>query len=225
MTLDQQPTHPDLHGTRGRGERLFVIFAAVVTVLAVGGIGFIALDKDEPAPPPSASPAVVEAPPVTAPVEEPPAQTAEHLATAAAQERYREFLRIRDAVGQGGYQSATPFDAVSVGPERRFQEISFRQSQEVPGARQIGDAIIASLTVSSVDLTPVPGGYPKVVLQACIDVTTVDIVDGNGQSLVTADRLDRSKSTVTMYQYEPGTKGAEAGGWYVNEATSKGEPC
>jgi hypothetical protein len=64
-----------------------------------------------------------------------------------------------------------------------------------------------------------------VVLQVCLDVSGVDIVDGTGTSIVSPDREDRSKSTVTMYEYEPGTKGAEAGGWFVYEATALNEPC
>jgi hypothetical protein len=64
-----------------------------------------------------------------------------------------------------------------------------------------------------------------VVLQACLDVSGVDIIDSTGKSLVTADRLDRSASTVTLHRYEPGTAGAEAGGWYVFETITAGEPC
>ena len=229
MTLDQQPTQPGLltgqQHTRGRGGRLFIVAAAVVTVLAVAGIGFIAT-RDDPEPaPPAAAPTVVEAPPVPTPAETPVAKTPVEIAAAAAKERYREFLRVSDTIGEGGYQSATPFDAVSVVPERAFQESSFRQSREVPGARQIGASKIAALAVTSVDLTPGADGYPKVVLQACVDVSGVDIVDANGTSQVSADRIDRSKSTVTMFRYEPGTKGAETGGWYVYDATSKAEPC
>ena len=230
MTLDQPPTHPDLltdeRNTRSRGERLFVAVAVGVTVLAVAGIGYIALDKDAPAPPPPAASVVAEVPPVTAPAEEPAAKAPEQLAAAAAEERYREFLRIDDAVGQGGYTSSAPYDRVSVLPERATRETLFRQTSRLaPGVRLIGSKTLASVGVTAVDLSPEPGGYPMVILQACVDVSGVDVVDESGKSLVSAERMARSSSTVTMYQYEPGTPGAEAGGWFVYEATAKGEAC
>ena len=79
--------------------------------------------------------------------------------------------------------------------------------------------------MTQVDLDPVPGGYPLVTLRSCIDVAAIDIVNRAGTSIVTADRVARSRSDVTMYRYKKGTVGAEAGGWFVYDATSKGEPC
>lgn len=225
MSLTEQATETDagVRPGRGPGERLVITVSVVVTLLAIVSIAYLALDSDEPAATPPA-PAAVEEPADIAPVEPPAKQTPEDLAAAEAQERYREFQRVEDAVGQGGYQSSGPFDAVTVAPERVLQETSFRRSQG-RGLRQIGTTRIASMSVTSVDLTPEPGGYPGVVLQVCLDVSGVDVVDGSGTSIVSPEREERSKSTVTMYQYEPGTKGAEAGGWYVYEATSKAEPC
>jgi hypothetical protein len=226
MSLTQRPADTDL-GSRPRrssAERLAVIVGVVVTMLALAGITILVVGGgDDPAPPPPA-PAAVDEPADTEPVQE-PAQTPEDVAAAEAEERYREFLRVGDEVGQDGFASADPFDAVTVLPERAYQETAFRNAQRTPGLRQIGTTQIASLSVTSVDLTPEPGGYPKVVLQACLDVTGVDIVDGTGQSVVLPEREERSKSTVTMYRYEPGTKGAEAGGWFVYEATALNEPC
>ncbi|CAB4896713.1 MAG: hypothetical protein F2825_00305 [Actinobacteria bacterium] len=226
MSLTQQPTETDLGSgpRRSSGERAAVIAGVLVTVLALVGIAILVVGGGEdPAPPPPA-PAAVDEPADTAPIQE-PAQTPEDLAAAEAQERYREFLEVRTSVAQGGYQSSAPFDAVTVLPERAYQETAFRNAQRTPGLRQIGITQIASLSVTSVDLTPEPGGYPEVVLQACLDVSGVDIVDGTGKSVVLPEREERSKSTVTMYRYEPGTKGAETGGWFVYEATALNEPC
>lgn len=225
MSLTEQTPQSEPVQRRGRssGERLVIAVSAVVTALAIAGIGYLALRDDDPAAAPP--PAAVEEPTDVAPVEPAVRQTPEELAAAAAQERYREFLDVRAAVAQGGYESSAPFDAVTVAPERVFQETAFRNARETPGLRQIGTTQIASMSVTSVDLTPEPGGYPGVVLQVCLDVSGVDIVDGGGASIVSPDREDRSTSTVTMYQYEPGTTGAEAGGWYVYEATALNEPC
>jgi hypothetical protein len=226
MSLTQQPTETDIGSGphRSSGERAAVTAGVLVTVLALVGIAILVVGGgDDPAPTPPA-PAAVEEPAEIAPVEE-PAQTPEDVAAVEAEERYREFLRVGDEVGQDGFVSADPFDAVTVLPERAYQETAFRNAQRTPGLRQIGTTQIASLSVTSVDLTPEPGGYPEVVLQACLDVSGVDIVDGTGQSVVLPEREERSTSTVTMYRYEPGTKGAEAGGWFVYEATALNEPC
>lgn len=227
MSLTQHPPDTDRGSngsTRSRGERLVVIAGIVVTMLALVGIAILVVGVgDDPAPAPPA-PVAVDESADTAPVQE-PAQTPEDLAAAEAEQRYREFLEVRNSVAQGGYQSSAPFDAVAVLPERAYQEAAFRKAQATPGLRQIGATKIASLSVTSVDLTPEPGGYPEVLLQACLDVSGVDIVDGTGSSIVLPEREERSKSTVTMYRYEPGTKGAESGGWFVYEATALNEPC
>lgn len=227
MSLTEHPAGTDLADTaprRSRGERAAVIVGVIVTVLALVGTAILLTGGNEEPTPPSPAPAAVDEPAETAPVQE-PAQTPKDLAAAEAKERYREFLRVGDDVGQGGFVSADPFDAVTVPPERAHQETAFRNAQSTPGLRQIGATQIASLGVTSVALDPDPGGYPEVVLQACLDVSGVDIVDGTGRSVVLPEREERSKSTVTMYRYEPGTKGAEAGGWFVYEATALNEPC
>ncbi len=226
MSIDQQPAEtdydPNSRGS-GRGERLAVVVGVVVTVLAVAGIGVIVAGGDErPAGLPSAAPSI--APSVAPPSAVPVVRTPADLAADAAEARYREFLMVDDGIGQAGWTSSAPYDTVTVAPERQVRETIFRQARQI-GGRLIGNKELASLTVTSVDLTPEPGGYPKVVLQACVDVTGVDVVDRSGKSVVSPDRVNRSKSTVTMYEYAPGTKGAERGGWYVYEATSKAEPC
>lgn len=228
MSLDQQPAQTDSDGPpkRGRGERLVVLASVVVTVLSVIGVGFIvAGGGEEPVVEPTAQPSA--AVPSIAPSAVPVVKTPEDLAAEAAEARYREFLMVDDSVGQAGFTSSAPYDTVTVTPERLVRETQFRQARQAVGVggRQVGNQELASLSVTSVDLTPEPGGYPTVVLQACVDVSGIDVVDRSGKSLVVPERIDRAKSTVTMYEYAPGTRGAERGGWYVYEATSKAEPC
>lgn len=227
MSLDQQPAQTDYRPEpprRGRGERLVVIGGVLTAVLSVAGIVAILTNGDEePAAPPTALPSA--AAPSTAPSTVPVVQTPEDLAFAEAKERYAEFLRVSDQIGQGGYQSSAPYDAVAVTPERDNRERGFRITRQRPGARQIGNVEVISLSATSVDLTVESGDYPTVVLQACLDFTGVDVVNGAGQSLVVAERIDRPKSVVTMYRYEAGTKGAESGGWFVYEDAATGESC
>jgi hypothetical protein len=226
MSLTQHPTTADAprRPQRRKAERLAIAAAAVVTILAVTAIAFLVTNDGEPAAAPAPVPSVA---PSRTPDASPPAavQTPQDVAAAEATARYREYLRVSDEIGQNGYTSSAPYDAVTVDPERTNVELAFRTIGRNEGARQIGDVVVASLEVTSVDLEVGPGSYPKVVLEACLDVSGVDVIDSTGKSLVTADRLDRSASTVTLYRYEPGTPGAEAGGWYVFETTAAGEPC
>lgn len=231
--MTRSPVHPhkeaatdtdrDIGPRRGRGERLAIIAGVLVTVLAIAGIAFVVTNDGDPAVTPDAPPSTPTAA-TAAPTTQPSQQAPADQAAAAAEARYREFLRVGDTVGANGFSRAAAYEAVAVSPELAVQQLSVRQSR-AQGLRQAGQTRLASLEVSSVDLDPPAGGYPKVVLQACLDVSGVDVTDRSGLSVVTADREPRSKSTVTMYQYKEGTVGAEAGGWYVYEATAKNEPC
>ena len=219
MSLTEHPAHSGQRPprSRGRGERLIIGVAGLVTVLAIVGITILVTSghKAAIAPPLTAT---------TAPGTQLTQRSPEDQAAAAAQARYRDFLRVVDTVGTAGFVSDAPLKAVAVPPELVLQQLTVRQSKP-QGRRQNGYTRLTSLSVSSVDLTPPAGGYPEVVLQACVDVSGVDITDRTGRSVVTAGRAPRTKSTVTMYEYKKGTVGAEAGGWYVYQATAKNEPC
>ena len=221
LTEPATQTDADARPGRGTGERLVIAVSVLVTLLAIVGIAYLFLAGDEPkATPP---PVAVDEPAEPDPFEPPVTQTPADLAAAEAQERYREFLRIDDQIGREGYESSALYDTVLVSPQRALEEVEFRQSQQLPDARVIGDTELASLSVASVNLEPEPGGYPTVVLQACIDVSGVDVVDGSGNSLVSPERVDRTRSTVTLYRLEATAERPE--GWYITEATSLGEPC
>jgi hypothetical protein len=213
MSASEQPVHEN-PSLGVRKARRIIVAASVVTLLAGAGIVVIVTNggnSQKPHTAASASPSVAVSQP-----------TSEDQAAVAAEARYREFLRVRDDIGHAGYRSASAFDTVAVSPERTVQEISVRKAR---GLREVGTTGVVSIKVLSVDLTPTAGNYPAVVLQACIDVSGVDVLDGHGKSVVSPTRVPRSQSTVTMYQYAKGTKGAAAGGWFVFEATSKAEPC
>lgn len=204
---------------RVRKERRVIVAASLVTLLAAAGIVIIVTNEGNSQQPR----AVASASPGMAPSQQVPSQpTSEDEAAVAAESRYRDFLRVRDDIGHAGYRSAAAFDAVAVSPERTVQEISVRKAH---GLREVGTTGVVSIKVLSVNLTPKAGNYPAVVLQACIDVSSVDVLDGRDKSVVSPTRVPRSQSTVTLYRYAKGTKGAAAGGWFVFEATSKAEPC
>jgi hypothetical protein len=61
------------------------------------------------------------------------------------------------------------------------------------GLRGVGAQIVEDLTATAIVLDPdsnTEHDHPAVELTACIDVSGTDVVDQNGSSVVTADRLD-----------------------------------
>jgi hypothetical protein len=213
MSPDEQPLHNDAN-SGARTNRRVILAAGIVTLLAAGGITVIEAGRST-APHPKTSASHSPSTSATAP-------TPEDLAVVAAEGRYRQFLQVVDTIGLAGFRDAAALRTVAVPPERTVQLLAVRQSN---GLRQQGRTRLSSLEVSSVVLNPATGDYPSVVLQACLDVSGVDVVDRSGHSVVTRDRAKRSRSTVTMYKYAKGTTGAEVGGWFVYQATARNEPC
>lgn len=179
---------------------------------------------------PSTAPAAQEPDPTattgsTAPSSPTPAaQTPVQRAEAAAEGAFREFLQVDNAIAKAGYRDTKPYDTVAVSPERRYleeQALIYRNA----GERQTGDVEVRDLSVVKSDLKPGPGNYPYVVLRTCIDVRGVDVLNRDGESTVEADRPDFFLSTVTMNYYQPGTEGAESGGWRVYEIETPGDTC
>ena len=214
MEPDGQPLHRDATPRAGTNHRVIIAAAGVVTLLAAAGITVI-LSGGSTSPHPKTSASDSPSTAATAP-------TPEDLALVAAEGRYRQFVQVVDTIGLAGFRDTAALRTVAVPPERTVQQLAVRQSN---GLRQQGRTRLSSLEVSSVVLNPAAGDYPSVVLQACLDVSGVDVVDQSGRSVVTRDRAERSRSTVTMYKYAKGTTGAEAGGWFVYQATARNEPC
>lgn len=225
MSLTQHPAEADLgsRSPRSSGERLAVIAGLVVTVLALAGIAFLLLgdvngeQPVSPAPTPNAQAS-------TEPTVDPAPQTPADIAAAEAQERYLEFVRAQDQVAQASFSNPELYETVAINPELGQLVI---EAREFAGARVTGQTQVASLVVESVQLPADPAEYPEVRLLACLDVTAVQAVDANGNSLVAPDRLDRIASRVLLQQFEPGdfAQNPDRSGWFVAEVEQRGESC
>lgn len=226
MSLTEQPsqTDPDRRGSRGAGERLVIAVAAVVTVLAIAGIAYLALRGDEPAPAPPPAPTAIEEPADPDPVEPPAEPTAEELAAEAAQARYLEYLRVTAQVADSNRIDLAAWNTVAIDPQTGVLLLSAEQNQR-NGITTSNDTEVLSLMVQSVDLAP-PGEYPSVQLLACLDVSRNTAVNAAGDSVVSPDFPDRLRSEVVVRDVPPGafTDGRNAG-WYVAEVVQRGEPC
>lgn len=83
---------------------------------------------------------------------------------------------------------------------------------------QTGNSQVVDVNTVSIDLTNAPPGrYPTVVVDACLDVSAVDVEDTDGKSVVRADRLDQTTARLDVVHYDFG--------WRVNKEKSAGEPC
>jgi hypothetical protein len=222
MSLTQHPTDTDgsrTRPTRSRGERLAVIGGIVVTVLALAGIAFLLLGDDEQPDLRTSTPAAQAS---TEPTVEPVPQTPADVAAAQAQERYLEYVRIYDGVAAGGFTNLEPYRTVAIDPH--LAEL-FLSARRLAGIRSTGSTEVASLAVQAVDLDPA-GDYPSVRLLACLDVSRVTAVDASGQNAVQPDRLNRTRSVVTLRNIpaEAFNDGRPAS-WYVAQLEQPGEPC
>lgn len=189
------------------------------------GISQAGTDDTTPTAQPTAAPAnpvAATQPTTSAPTT--PALTPQQRAEAEAEARYREFVQVDSSIAQAGYRDFKPYDTVAVDPERKYLRVQAVRGRAA-GERVIGDIKVVRVSVVSTELERGPGNYPRIVLRVCEDVRGVNVVDRSGKSTVKADRNDFYLSIVTMQQYQPGTKGAEAGGWYVYEMKTPGDTC
>ncbi|SHN88833.1 hypothetical protein SAMN05660350_04823, partial [Geodermatophilus obscurus] len=101
-----------------------------------------------------------------------------------------------------------------------IQERISRQTK-TRGRVQIGNSRVVSSEVFSVDLSTDPAAtpprYPTVVIDTCVDVRDVNVVDSSGQSVVLATRLSQSADRLSVVQFDFG--------WRVNAIEYQGQPC
>ena len=89
------------------------------------------------------------------------------------------------------------------------------------GLTQIGNVRVLEVTPFSIDLssdaTAQPPKYPTIVMDTCIDVSEVNVVDAEGKSVVASTRPPQSAARVDVVQFDFG--------WRVNKIQSAGQPC
>lgn len=89
------------------------------------------------------------------------------------------------------------------------------------GLTQIGNVRVLEVTPFSIDLssdsTTTPPKYPTIVMDTCIDVSGVNVVDAEGKSVVASTRPPQSAARIDVVQFDFG--------WRVNAIQSAGQPC
>lgn len=141
--------------------------------------------------------------------------SASGIAVADATSKLTEYFATVDALGQDPTAALDPLESVAISTqlsaERRLLE-----SQHRRGERQVGETAVAELMVQSVNLDnsdPAAGRVPTVVIDACWDVSDVDVLDKDGASIVLPDRPDTGWTRYTIANY--GFDSDSTGGWRV----------
>jgi hypothetical protein len=163
----------------------------------------------------------------TSPSSSPSATLTESEAAAVnAENLVREYYRVIDGLAIEPSRPLSELEAVAISSELTVWQHQFERERR-EGWRQTGTTKIAELIVQSVNLDnadPATGRVPTVEVDVCFDVSDVDVVDGSGTSVITADRPDTGwiRHTVSNYSWEDDP----TGGWRVSTSMDLEQaPC
>ena len=186
---------------------------AVLAVLAVG-----ACTTGSPAPAPS-TPAPTTAPssPLPTPTATPSLDAAaakKKAAVDAATTTLTTFIDRSNAVGQAGYDDASSLSG-SLGGDLRSRMKDLYDQRRTSGIRQTGDSKIESVEVAKYEPGAGSGVQGTVVLDACVDNSSMDVVLPDGSSRLDPDYPRRLVVTYTLRDTD--------GHWTVDDVTSDAE--
>jgi hypothetical protein len=138
----------------------------------------------------------------------------------------RRYFEVVDELNQD--LASDPKALVSVATSTQLNaERKTLLSQRDREEKQVGDTSVGELTVQSVNLDnsdPTAGKVPTVIIDVCWDVSDVDVVDKDGQSIVSPDRPDTGWTRYTVANFDYAAKPAD--GWRVAGGQDlKQTPC
>ena len=151
-----------------------------VPTLVVAAIALLALTSCQP----DAAPIIPDPVPTTDMLFE-----SEEEALAAAEEAYGAYLDVSNLIlSEGG---ANPQRLLEVAGEDVYAvELEGIRDLQAKGWHSVGASTIEDVTLQFYDATATTGD-PVVVVYACLNVSDVDVLDSDGNSVVSADRPDR----------------------------------
>lgn len=189
----------------------------VATAALLVALASCANNGSDPAPPvtstatPSASTPTATEPSSTPAVA--PSET--EVASEAASVVLREYFATIDQLQRKPNSPIDELKTVAISTQLAALQ-RLIESQRSDGLRQTGATMIAELTVQSVNLDnsdPASGRVPTVQIDVCYDVSDVDILGKDGESVVSPDRPDTGwvRYSVSNYRW----KAKPADGWRV----------
>lgn len=188
---------------------------------AAGGIAAVlacaACSSGEPASKEAtASPtssAATASPSASAPATASSTGPSESVRAQPALDAVQEYYRTTDQLFTDPAVSIDRASTVAGGSELE-QVRRLVQQQRLGGERQTGSVVVRDLVATDEEVGP----SASVDVDACLDVSGVDVVDAAGQSVVTGDRADRS--LVHLRVVDRGVAG-----WLVESTDARGEVC
>lgn len=174
--------------------------------------------------PPESPPVTVTSPSLTSPSDAPtsPAQSAATDAVAVM----RRYFTVLDSARKAQSVPVSRLESVMTSIELTTEQRLVAQERQ-QGDHQVGDTRIARLTVRAVDLRnsdPAMGKVPTVTIDVCWDVSKADLLDKNGQSIVSPSRAARGWTRYTVANYHWSEN--PSGGWRVADGQDlKQTPC
>ena len=139
-----------------------------------------------PTAPPAAEPPPTISQPIFASDEE---------ALAAAEAAYARYLAVSDQIAQDGGKNPERIDALAESAARDLVYASAQQYIDA-NAHLVGSTVLSSVELqesqTSID------GRATISIYACVDVSNVDVINQDGDSLVTGSRPDKQAFEVLM---------------------------
>ncbi|MET4580638.1 hypothetical protein ABIE21_000128 [Conyzicola nivalis] len=115
-------------------------------------------------------------------------------ALAAAEEAYREYLSVTDAILSDGGSDPERLLVVASQSVYEKQLPGYRHVAE-NGWRGTGTTLVDSISIQ--DFQPM-SKTSQIVIHACVDVSNVDVVDSSGRSVVSPSRPERTPFEVAF---------------------------
>lgn len=197
--------------------------AALASAMILAGCTPDESDSSAETPAPvSASPSAAASPSPSLEGSAAPEYSAEETAAIeSAKAAATRFFEVRNAVFSDPENAgAEPFVSVAIDPVRSVErgKLGNRLKQ---GLRSSGKTVVEFADVRSVtpESNPEEFIYPKVVLDICVDVSNVDVIDSSGKSVV-GNAADRQVAVIGAYE-EPGE------GWLIErlDYLEDGDSC
>jgi hypothetical protein len=196
-----------------------IVLAGVVLLLSVACTA-----TPPPAPTPSATTASPSASPSAEPTPSP--ATDEELAAAEAEALVRDFYRVNDEVRSDHDVALSRLKTVAASATLSGYTRLYEQERR-DGEHQSGSTAIAQLEVQTVSLDnsdPDAGQVPTVVVDVCIDIRDIDILDSGGESIADPNRPETGweRQHVANYSWKKNPND----GWRVaSSETLERKPC
>lgn len=158
--------------------------------------------------------------------DETPKQSESEVAADAAKQTVEDYFATVDKLGQQDDEPLSELGKVAVSRQLSVLRNTIGQQRKA-GQHQTGSTKVAQMKVQSVNLDnsdPAAGKVPTVTIDACWDVSDVDVVDKNGKSIVSPNRPDTAWTRYTVANYHWSDHPTD--GWRVASGQDlKQSPC